>query len=153
MSGSLVAWKTVPAVSETWCRQARHWILGRVLSRVPWQPPQSGQMKMGEVEGSEFEVKADLVLFAGISGDTNPVHTDEVYARITYEAGPPPSVAAAPVGVTHFPPIVLAIAFEAIAVATASFVTSLGFDVIGLVPSPIEGGDGKREVLLGARIG
>ena len=31
VSGSLVAWKMVPAVSETWCRQARHWIFGRVL--------------------------------------------------------------------------------------------------------------------------
>src|SRR5215207_9237445 len=42
-SGSLVAWKIVPAVSETWCRQARHWILGRVLSHLPSQPPQHGQ--------------------------------------------------------------------------------------------------------------
>jgi glutamate synthase (NADPH/NADH) small chain len=34
-------------------------------ARVQWQrDPESGQMKMGEVEGSEFEVKADLVLFA-----------------------------------------------------------------------------------------
>src|SRR5215213_6606477 len=43
VSGSLVAWKIVPAVSETWCRQARHWIFGRVLNRVPSQPPQTGQ--------------------------------------------------------------------------------------------------------------
>jgi hypothetical protein len=35
----------VPAVSETWCRQARHWIFGRVLNRVPSQPPQTGQTK------------------------------------------------------------------------------------------------------------
>src|SRR5205814_6897056 len=35
VSGSLVAWKIVPAVSETWWRQARHWILGRVLSHLP----------------------------------------------------------------------------------------------------------------------
>lgn len=34
-----------------------------------------------------------------------------------------------------------------------AFVASLGFDVIGLVPSPIEGGDGNREFLLGARRG
>jgi hypothetical protein len=39
VSGSLVAWKIVPAVSETWCRQARHWIFGRVLSHLPSQPP------------------------------------------------------------------------------------------------------------------
>ena len=45
VSGSLVAWKMVPAVSDTWCRQARHWIFGRVLSRVPSQPPQTGQTK------------------------------------------------------------------------------------------------------------
>ncbi|MGO4704661.1 TlyA family RNA methyltransferase [Microvirga sp. 2MCAF38] len=32
-----------------------------------------------------------------------------------------------------------------------NFVTSLGFAPIGLVPSPIEGGDGNREFLLGAR--
>ncbi|WP_114946556.1 TlyA family RNA methyltransferase [Microvirga calopogonii] len=35
----------------------------------------------------------------------------------------------------------------------SSFVTSLGFEVIGLIPSPIEGGDGNREFLLGARRG
>ena len=49
---------------------------GKVASltcaRVEWQKdPQSGQMKMGEVEGSEFEVKADLVLFA--MGFVSPV--------------------------------------------------------------------------------
>jgi 23S rRNA (cytidine1920-2'-O)/16S rRNA (cytidine1409-2'-O)-methyltransferase len=31
------------------------------------------------------------------------------------------------------------------------FVAALGFDVIGIAPSPIEGGDGNREFLLGAR--
>jgi glutamate synthase (NADPH/NADH) small chain len=41
-------------------------------ARVQWQKdPESGQMKMGEVEGSEFEVKADLVLFA--MGFVSPV--------------------------------------------------------------------------------
>jgi 23S rRNA (cytidine1920-2'-O)/16S rRNA (cytidine1409-2'-O)-methyltransferase len=35
----------------------------------------------------------------------------------------------------------------------ATFVASLGFTIIGLVPSPIEGGDGNREFLLGARRG
>ncbi|WP_262273389.1 TlyA family RNA methyltransferase [Microvirga yunnanensis] len=35
----------------------------------------------------------------------------------------------------------------------SAFVTSLGFEVTGIVPSPIEGGDGNREFLLGARIG
>jgi 23S rRNA (cytidine1920-2'-O)/16S rRNA (cytidine1409-2'-O)-methyltransferase len=30
------------------------------------------------------------------------------------------------------------------------FVEGLGFTVLGLVPSPIEGGDGNREFLLGA---
>ena len=34
-----------------------------------------------------------------------------------------------------------------------AFVASLGFTIIGLVPSPIEGGDGNREFLLGARLG
>jgi 23S rRNA (cytidine1920-2'-O)/16S rRNA (cytidine1409-2'-O)-methyltransferase len=34
-----------------------------------------------------------------------------------------------------------------------AFVASLGFTIIGLVPSPIEGGDGNREFLLGARRG
>ncbi|MGE0797096.1 MAG: glutamate synthase subunit beta [Lautropia sp.] len=42
---------------------------GRVASltcaRVEWQKdPASGQMKMVEIDGSEFEIKADLVLFA-----------------------------------------------------------------------------------------
>jgi glutamate synthase (NADPH/NADH) small chain len=41
-------------------------------ARVEWQrDPDSGQMKMGEVEGSQFEVKADLVLFA--MGFVSPV--------------------------------------------------------------------------------
>jgi 23S rRNA (cytidine1920-2'-O)/16S rRNA (cytidine1409-2'-O)-methyltransferase len=34
-----------------------------------------------------------------------------------------------------------------------AFVTSLGFEPMGLAPSPIEGGDGNREFLLGARRG
>lgn len=34
-----------------------------------------------------------------------------------------------------------------------AFVASLGFEVMGLIPSPIAGGDGNREFLLGARIG
>ncbi len=34
-----------------------------------------------------------------------------------------------------------------------AFVTSLGFNVLDIVPSPIEGGDGNREFLLGARRG
>jgi 23S rRNA (cytidine1920-2'-O)/16S rRNA (cytidine1409-2'-O)-methyltransferase len=34
-----------------------------------------------------------------------------------------------------------------------AFVASLGFAPLGLVPSPIEGGDGNREFLLGARRG
>jgi surface antigen len=45
VSGSLVAWKTAPAVSATWWRQARHWIFGRVLSHSPSHPPHSGQTK------------------------------------------------------------------------------------------------------------
>jgi 23S rRNA (cytidine1920-2'-O)/16S rRNA (cytidine1409-2'-O)-methyltransferase len=35
----------------------------------------------------------------------------------------------------------------------SAFVESLGFDVIGIEPSPIAGGDGNREFLLGARRG
>jgi 23S rRNA (cytidine1920-2'-O)/16S rRNA (cytidine1409-2'-O)-methyltransferase len=34
-----------------------------------------------------------------------------------------------------------------------AFVASLGFTPLGLAPSPIEGGDGNREFLLGARRG
>jgi 23S rRNA (cytidine1920-2'-O)/16S rRNA (cytidine1409-2'-O)-methyltransferase len=34
-----------------------------------------------------------------------------------------------------------------------AFVTSLSFEPMGIVPSPIEGGDGNREFLLGARRG
>ena len=33
----------------------------------------------------------------------------------------------------------------------ADFVSGLGFDVLGLIPSPIAGGDGNREFLIGAR--
>ena len=41
-------------------------------ARVEWsRDPASGQMKMTEVEGSEFEIKADLVLFA--MGFVSPV--------------------------------------------------------------------------------
>ena len=35
--------------------------------------------------------------------------------------------------------------------AMTAFVTGLGFDVLGLIPSPIAGGDGNREFLIGAR--
>jgi len=34
-----------------------------------------------------------------------------------------------------------------------AFVASLGFEVMGIIPSPIAGGDGNREFLLGARRG
>ncbi|HEX8666094.1 MAG TPA: TlyA family RNA methyltransferase [Beijerinckiaceae bacterium] len=34
---------------------------------------------------------------------------------------------------------------------TAAFVEALGFTVLGLIPSPILGGDGNREFLIGAR--
>ena len=33
----------------------------------------------------------------------------------------------------------------------AAFAVSLGWDVIGVMPSPIEGGEGNREFLMGAR--
>jgi hypothetical protein len=42
-SGSSEAWKMAPAVSETWRRQARRWIFGRVPSHLPSRPPQSAQ--------------------------------------------------------------------------------------------------------------
>jgi len=35
----------------------------------------------------------------------------------------------------------------------SDFVAALGFEVLGLLPSPIEGGEGNREFLLGARRG
>ena len=35
----------------------------------------------------------------------------------------------------------------------AGFVSALGFEILGVVPSPIEGRDGNREFLLGARRG
>ncbi len=42
---------------------------------------------------------------------------------------------------------------RAVCADISAFVASLGFTIIGLVPSPIEGGDGNREFLLGARRG
>jgi hypothetical protein len=45
VSGSLVPAKIVPAVDDAWCRHEAHWIFGRVLSRVPSRPPQTGQTK------------------------------------------------------------------------------------------------------------
>jgi 23S rRNA (cytidine1920-2'-O)/16S rRNA (cytidine1409-2'-O)-methyltransferase len=42
---------------------------------------------------------------------------------------------------------------RAVCGSMTDFVTSLGFRPLGLVPSPIEGGDGNREFLLGARRG
>ena len=48
-------------------------VTGLVAARVEWkQDPASGQMKMQEVPGSEFELPADLVLFA--MGFVGPVH-------------------------------------------------------------------------------
>ena len=40
-----------------------------------------------------------------------------------------------------------------VCVELSDFVASLGFEVSGVAPSPIEGGDGNREYLLGARRG
>jgi glutamate synthase (NADPH/NADH) small chain len=40
--------------------------------RLEWKPSESGSMEMTEVPGSEFTLKADLVLLA--MGFTNPVH-------------------------------------------------------------------------------
>lgn len=42
---------------------------------------------------------------------------------------------------------------DAVCREIAGFVESLGFAVMGVIPSPIEGGDGNREFLLGARRG
>ena len=44
-----------------------------VAARVAWQKDEKGQMVMREVPGSEFEMKADLVLLA--MGFLGPVHT------------------------------------------------------------------------------
>ena len=42
---------------------------------------------------------------------------------------------------------------EAVCADIAAFVAGLGLTAVGLVPSPIDGGDGNREFLLGARRG
>jgi 23S rRNA (cytidine1920-2'-O)/16S rRNA (cytidine1409-2'-O)-methyltransferase len=42
---------------------------------------------------------------------------------------------------------------RAVCAEIAGFVAALGFEILGIVPSPIEGGDGNREFLLGARRG
>jgi 23S rRNA (cytidine1920-2'-O)/16S rRNA (cytidine1409-2'-O)-methyltransferase len=42
---------------------------------------------------------------------------------------------------------------RAVCASVTQFVEDLGFTVLGLVPSPIEGGDGNREFLLGAQRG
>lgn len=42
---------------------------------------------------------------------------------------------------------------DAVCADIAAFVARLGLAVVGLIPSPIEGGDGNREFLLGARRG
>jgi 23S rRNA (cytidine1920-2'-O)/16S rRNA (cytidine1409-2'-O)-methyltransferase len=42
---------------------------------------------------------------------------------------------------------------ETVCADVAAFVERLGLAVIGLIPSPIDGGDGNREFLLGARRG
>jgi glutamate synthase (NADPH/NADH) small chain len=45
-----------------------------VCARVEWKKDDAtGQMKMAEIPGSEFEIPADLVLFA--MGFVGPVHT------------------------------------------------------------------------------
>jgi 23S rRNA (cytidine1920-2'-O)/16S rRNA (cytidine1409-2'-O)-methyltransferase len=42
---------------------------------------------------------------------------------------------------------------RAVCAEIAGFVAALGFEILGIVPSPIQGGDGNREFLLGARRG
>jgi glutamate synthase (NADPH/NADH) small chain len=45
-----------------------------VAARTDWQRDSSGQMRMVEIAGSEFEIKADLVLFAmGFTGPMAPL--------------------------------------------------------------------------------
>jgi len=39
----------------------------------------------------------------------------------------------------------------AVSAAIEQIVTALGWTVLGIIPSPIAGGDGNREFLLGAR--
>ncbi|MBM3396708.1 MAG: glutamate synthase, partial [Betaproteobacteria bacterium] len=61
------------AVSTKSFKGAGGKVTGLVAARVEWQKdPASGQMKMVEVAGSEWEMPADLVLLA--MGFTNPVH-------------------------------------------------------------------------------
>ncbi len=61
-------------------------VTGLVAARVEWtKDPATGQAKMAEVPDSEFELPADLVLFA--MGFVNPVHQgllDEV--EVSYDA-------------------------------------------------------------------
>ena len=53
-----------------------------IAARVEWRKDESGQMRLVEVPGSEFEMKADLVLFAmGFLGPTSAVLDDFGVAR------------------------------------------------------------------------
>ena len=42
---------------------------------------------------------------------------------------------------------------QAVCAKIEALVKNLGWEILGLIPSPIEGGDGNREFLLGARRG
>ena len=43
VSGKLVEWKMVPAVSDAWCRQRRHWYSFRPLISLQRSAPQRRQ--------------------------------------------------------------------------------------------------------------
>jgi glutamate synthase (NADPH/NADH) small chain len=62
-----------------------------IAARVAWQKDENGQMVMREVPGSEFEMKADLVLLA--MGFVGPVHTG-VIERLGVTKDPRGNVAA-----------------------------------------------------------
>jgi 23S rRNA (cytidine1920-2'-O)/16S rRNA (cytidine1409-2'-O)-methyltransferase len=70
-------------------------------------------------------------------------HRTELVALIKpqFEAGP----AAAKKGIVRYEDVRRAVCDD-----IAAFVTSLGWRVLGVIPSPIEGGDGNAEFLLGA---
>jgi 23S rRNA (cytidine1920-2'-O)/16S rRNA (cytidine1409-2'-O)-methyltransferase len=86
-------------------------------------------------------ISLKLVLPAGLALVKKPAALVALI-KPQFEAGPSPVKK----GVVRDPTIHAAICEE-----IAAFVAALGWRVAGVIPSPIEGGEGNREFLLGAR--
>ena len=113
-----------------------------------------GHERFGKLEGERIAIhRGDMFAGAQPTGETIPLEAVALLApkaamavlvKPQFEAGP----AHVRKGIVRDEGVRRAVCRE-----TAAFVGALGFEIIDVIPSPIAGGDGNREFLLGARRG